>query len=64
MHPRNRIMKNAQKGFTLIELVLVLAGIVLGTMFLPAVQSNNNPRVQCDTRVDSCEMAVGRKAGG
>lgn len=60
----DRIMKNTQQaGFTLIELVLVLAGLVLGTMFLPAVQSNSNPRVQCETSTAGCEMTVGRKAG-
>ena len=37
-------------GFTLIELTIVLAGLVLATVMVPAVQSNSNARTDCGLR--------------
>src|SRR5262245_43062216 len=46
-------------GFTLIELTIVLAGLVLVTILLPAVQSSGNARTACGLEVSQCEMNVG-----
>jgi type II secretory pathway pseudopilin PulG len=46
-------------GFTLIELTIVLAGLVLVTILLPAVQSSSNARTDCGLAPSQCEMTVG-----
>lgn len=56
-------MKRAQGGFTLIELAIVLAGLILTAVFLPAVQSNSNQNVECTSLASTCEMPVGTTAG-
>jgi competence protein ComGC len=50
-------------GFTLIELTIVLAGFVLVTIMLPAVQSNSNARTDCGLTPSQCQMTVGHGGG-
>ena len=50
-------------GWTLIELTIVLAGVVLVVILLPAVQSNKNGRsMDCSLTPSQCEMTVGSGA--
>ena len=50
-------------GFTLIELTIVLAGLVLVTIMVPAVQSNNNAKTTCGLTASECQMTVGPGGG-
>jgi hypothetical protein len=62
------MLKTMQEGFTLIELLIVLGGLVLASLTLPAVQSERNPNVQCEVvRPDAppspCVLSVGHTGG-
>ena len=50
-------------GFTLIELTIVLAGLVLVVILLPAVQSNKNAKTACGLTPTECQMTVGPSGG-
>jgi type II secretory pathway pseudopilin PulG len=53
-----------ESGFTLIELTILLAGAILvGSVFLPAVQSEANQNVRCETATGVCVMPVGETGG-
>ena len=50
-------------GFTLIELTIVLAGLVLVVILLPAVQSSKNANTTCGLTPSACQMTVGPVGG-
>jgi competence protein ComGC len=51
-------------GFTLIELTIVLAGFVLVVIsMLPAVQRNDDGRIDCGLTPTECQMTVGPGGG-
>lgn len=53
-----------ESGFTLIELTILLAGAILvGSVFIPAVQSESNQNVRCETGTGVCVMPVGETGG-
>ena len=51
-------------GFTLIELTIVVAGLIVAIILLPAVQSTRNERVTCSLSPSECQMTVGPGQGG
>jgi len=51
-------------GFTLIELTIVLAGLVLVVIsMLPAVQRSDNTRIDCSLTPSQCQLTVGSGGG-
>lgn len=54
-----------EAGCVLIEVLIVLGGIAIASFFLPAVQAEQHPNVQCEVPPNplSCQMEVGPPGG-
>ncbi len=52
--------KSQESGFTLIELAIVVGGLLVASLFLPYIESDKNPNVQCAAAAaTACVMNVG-----